>query len=104
MRVKRQTRERARLMEYRVLQPGEIDHEVDHGQLVTPHVPAWDAPTLAVCARLYDRCVRSTIDGPIPDSAFCDLPRWVFLEYLVQFCDVLLFGSNHPYLTRLAPV
>lgn len=94
-----------------MLQPGEVDHEVDRGQLVAPPCPVWDTPTLATCTCLYEHYVGPAASskkaagiGVIPDSAFCDLPLWVFLEYLVQFRDILLVGSNQPDLTRLEPV
>lgn len=102
--IERQTREQIRLKHFRMLNPGEIDHEVDLGQLVLAPDPLWDAPTVAACQFLYGRYVRSESEGTIPDLAFCNLPRWVFLEYLVQRCDILLFGSNNPNLTRLEPV
>src|SRR5690242_12458167 len=104
MLVKRQSREHARLNPFRRLQPGEVDHEVNRGQLVTPPAPVWDASTLSTCTFLYNRWVRPKTGGLIPDRAFCDLPRWIFMEYLVQFCDVLLFGSNNPSLSRLPPI
>jgi AraC-like DNA-binding protein len=102
--LKRQTREQIKLQQFRMLQPGEVDHEVDTGQLIQPPAPVWNTPTLTLCACLYDRYVSMGEGGEIPDHAFCDLPRWVFLEYLVRFCDILLSGSNNPDLIRLEPV
>jgi len=100
----RQTRQQVRLKHFRMLHPGEIDHEVEPGHLLHPPAPIWDTPTLTACESLYNRYVRSEGDGAIPDHAFCDLPRWVFLEYLVQRRDILLFGSNDPGLTQLEPI
>jgi AraC-like DNA-binding protein len=102
--MKRQTREQVKLKRFRMLQPGEVDHEVDPGQLIQSPIPHWNAPILALCEYLYDRYVRSEEGAWIPDRAFCDLPRWVFLEYLVRFHDVLLVGSNDPDLLRLEPI
>jgi AraC-like DNA-binding protein len=102
--MQRQTREQLKLKRFRMLQPGEVDHEVDPGQLILPPRPVWDAPTLATCESLYDRYVSSENGDAIPDQAFCDLPRWVFLEYLVEFRGLLLSGSNRSDLTRLEPV
>ena len=102
--TQRQTREQARLKDFRMLRPGEVEHEVALAQLGQPPALIWDAPTLATCEFLYDRYVQEGSSDTIPDLAFCDLPRWVFLEYLVQKRGALLFGSNNPNLTRLEPV
>ncbi len=102
--VERQTRDRDRLKTLRIVRPGEVDHEVDPYQLVRPGVPTWDIVTLTACAALYDRYVNVQTAGTIPDFAFCDLPRWIFLEYLIRFRDILVVGSNSRNATRLEPV
>jgi AraC-like DNA-binding protein len=100
----RQTRDRNRLTRYRILAPGEVDHEIGLEQLVTPPPSAWDAPTIATCAQIYHLYVEPAAGGWIPDAAFCDVPRWVFLEYAVQRRAVLLTGTGDPGLSRLEPV
>jgi len=100
----RQTRDQARLKRFRLLNPGEIDHQIARNQLVVSPAPIWDAPTLATCVHLYHRYVEPATGAFLPETAFCDLPRWVFLEYLVQHCGVLLIGSNAPDQTRLEPL
>lgn len=69
--------------------------------------PDWNPATLKACAHLYHRYVERGEGKWIPDAAFCspigDLSRWVFLEYLTRRCEVVLLGSNDPYLTRLEP-
>lgn len=100
----RQSRNRARLQTLRMLQPGEVDHEVDAQNLPPSPAADWDPQTVAYCAFLYDRYILSETTHPIPDHAFCDLPLWVFLEYLVRFQEMLLMGSNISDLPQLEPL
>ncbi len=90
-----------------MLEPGEIDALIARDLLDRPTVPFWNGQTLAACALLYHRYIEPGSGARIPNGAFCtpfcDLPRWVFLEYLVQHCGVVLTGSNNPDLTQLAP-
>lgn len=69
--------------------------------------PAWSPAIRKACNLLYHRYVEPTAGVLIPDAAFCsppgDLPRWVFLEYLIRHCGVVLLGSNAPGITRLEP-
>ncbi len=102
--MQRQSREQARLQPFRMLQPGEIDHEIDVQRLTELPVPEWDPLALAACTLLHDRYIMPETGNTIPEHAFCDLPRWVFLEYLIRFHDLLLIGSNEPDLPRLEPV
>jgi len=104
MAVQRQTREQARLRDFRMLQPGEVDREIDTALLRVPPSPLWDAATVAACAAIYDRYVRPKTGLAIPERAFCDLPRWVFLEYAIRFAGTLLMGDNDPRQTHLRPV
>jgi len=76
--------------------PGEVDHEIDLGQLHQVPTPIWDVATLSSCYEILDRYVRPARGDAIPDAVFCDLPRWVFLEFAVGFGGVLLQGANDP--------
>lgn len=100
----RQTRDLPQLLPSRMLYPGEIDHLIARDQLVVAPLPATKSPTAAACARLYHRYVEPATGAGIPNGAFCDVPRWVFLEYVVQHCEVLLVGANAPDLTELEPM
>jgi len=90
--------------EHRKFRPGEIDHEIDFQSFSVIEEPTRDTQTLELCERIYRLYVENPSPLPIPDSSFCDLPRWVFLDYLVRSKNALLFGSNNPNLTRLEPV
>jgi AraC-like DNA-binding protein len=84
--------------------PGEIDHEIDVGRLAAIPDFYWDKASTAACAAIYERYVAPGTSGRIPDAAFCDLPRWVFLDYLVQHCGIVLAGSPDDGLERLEPI
>jgi hypothetical protein len=76
-----------------MLEPGEIDALIARDRLdPAPPFPTADTPTVAACTRLYHRYVEPAAGVRIPDAAFCDLPRWVFLEFLIQHCGVVLTG------------
>ena len=66
-------------------------------------MPASDAGILAECQRLYHRYVEPATNILIPDGAFCDLQRWLFLEYLAQNCGIVFVGSNQSEMTQMAP-
>lgn len=99
----RQTKTRELLTRSRVVSPGEVDHEIGFEQLSVLAPPTWSSALLAACESLYGRWIEPATGGCIPDAVFCDLSRWVFLEYLVRFHDVLLWGSNEPDVTSLQP-
>jgi len=100
----RQTKGRERLTRFRVVAPGEVDHEIGLEQLAIIPPPTWPAPLLAACEAIYNRWVEPAAGSRLADSTFCDVPRWEFLEYVVRFRDVLLGGSNDPHLNSLEPV
>ncbi|AIE84381.1 transcriptional regulator, AraC family [Fimbriimonas ginsengisoli Gsoil 348] len=84
--------------------PGEVDHELDHGQLFTAPRISWDTTTVSICDAIFRRYVQPKDGEVIPDAVFCDLPKWVFLEYAVAVGGSLLQGSNEPELARLQPI
>ncbi|MBS1728786.1 MAG: helix-turn-helix transcriptional regulator [Armatimonadetes bacterium] len=49
----------------------------------------WSTSLLAKCRHLFERS-----KGAVPHAEFCDLPKWVFLEYLVCYEGCVLFGAN----------
>jgi AraC-like DNA-binding protein len=59
----RQTRDRERLTRFRVVAPGEVEHEIDLGQLAPLPPPDWSAALLAACTSLYDRWVETAAGG-----------------------------------------
>lgn len=101
--TQRQSKEWARLRSFRLLEPGEIESEIAVEQLVSAPVLPWNAPTVATCLHLYHRYIEPAMGARIPDTAFCDLPRWVFLEFLTRQCGILLVGSGNPEMTHLEP-
>jgi len=97
----RQSREREILKSTRLLQPGEIDHLIDRRNLFTAPEPLWTEEVLLRCEAIFERMPSGR---HIPDGWFCDLDKWVFLEYALRFRRVLLFGSNQPDQAQLSPV
>jgi|GEM_PF-3366572 len=89
----RQSRDQVLLSRVRRVRVGEVDHEIDWSQLEAAPEAAFDAATIATCDSIYRRYVASGSGRLIPRHLFCDLPIWVFLEYLVDRCKVLLNGS-----------
>jgi len=89
----RQSRDRELFLRVRRVRVGEVDHEIDWNQLEAAPVATFDPVTVARCDFIYRRYVSSGGGGLIPRHLFCDLPVWVFLEYLADRCGVLLHGS-----------
>ena len=102
--VQRQSRERPLLVPSRMLEPGEIDADIDVAGLVRPPAVTWDAETVATCRSLYHRHVAPGTGGAVPEAAFCDLPKWIFLEFVATRADVVLFGCGHDALGHLPSV
>jgi AraC-like DNA-binding protein len=90
--------------EFRKVTPEEAYAEAAFDQLVPLPALTWGERTVTTCEQLYHRYVRPATGEWIPDSVFCDLPKWVFLEYLVKRCDVLAQGVNYPDSTHLKPM
>lgn len=88
----------------RVLEPGEIDADIDTGRLAYLPAPLWDRGTISRCTAVFRRWVEPGAGTTLPDSAFCDLSRSVFLEFLVQHYDLLLFGTGNVQIVPLEPV
>jgi AraC-like DNA-binding protein len=84
--------------------PGEVEHEIDLTQLYSPPKQALDSVTQAACESIYRLYVEPQRGNLIPDAAFCDLDRAVFLDYLVERHNIQLSGSNQPDLTQLEPM
>jgi AraC-like DNA-binding protein len=91
-------------MAFRLVNPGEVDHEMDRSQLFPRLSHVWDAETTSVCDSIYRKYVSSGAGLLIPNAVFCDLPKALFLDYLVRYRSILLMGANQGNLTRLAPV
>src|SRR2546421_1836614 len=87
----------------RKVTPEEVYASVARRQMVPAPCPVWHASRVAACERLSDRFVRPGKGEWVPDRAFLDLPRWVFLEYLVQCQGLLARGANAPDLGPLDP-
>jgi AraC-like DNA-binding protein len=102
--VRRQSKDYALLRRFRLLNPGEIDDQIAEDKLVLPPSPVWDAATLSACALLYERYVVPAGGKTIPDIEFRDLPRWMFLEYLTSYHEILLVGANDDDQSQLEPI
>ena len=80
----------------------EILAAIDFDQLISaPMLPDDDA-TLIECADLYHRFVEQGEGAQIPNEAFT-MPKWVFLEHLINRHDILVHGSANPNIDIFEP-
>src|SRR5690348_7796980 len=71
---------------------------------LTPAPPMiWDRSTLRYCAYLYQAHVAPATGAWIPDEVFIDVPKWLFLEYLVKHQAVVTHGSNNSDIQEFRP-
>ncbi len=89
------------LLNPRLVQQGEVENDICSGQLHRAPEPKWTAECLRICERIYSQYVEYGNGTRIPQSAFVDVPRWIFAEYAVQFCNVYLFGDPRTDLDHL---
>ena len=87
----------------RKVTPEVVYASVAPGELVPASRPTWDQPAMAACEQMYEQFVLPGTGEWVPDHAFLDLPRWVFLEYLVHFRGLLARGANAPDLDPVRP-
>ena len=82
----------------RLLEPGEIDGLIAVDRMV--RAPRRHADE-SLLAPIFDKYAGT--GAQIPDGAFCDVPKWDFLDYAVRR-GMLLVGSRRSDLTDLEPL
>jgi AraC-like DNA-binding protein len=97
----RQSNDFGLLLNPRLVEPGEVEKEIYSGELHCAPEAKWTVESLQICERIYCQYVQNGNGSRIPQSAFVDVPKWIFAEYAVQFHSVYLFGDQEANLDRL---